>query len=32
VAAQYDLNFFGPTTKKHGHIKGVVTVSPSPAG
>jgi len=32
VAAEYDLNFFGPTTKKHGHIKGVVTVSPSPAG
>ena len=32
VAAEYDLNFFGPNTKKHTNNKDVVTVSPSPAG
>ena len=32
VAAEYDLNFFGPSAKKHPHNKAVVTASPSPAG
>ena len=32
VVAEYDLDFFGPTTKKHGNDKGVIAVSPSPAG
>jgi hypothetical protein len=31
VTAEYDLNFFGPNTKKHNNNKGVVTVSPSPS-
>ena len=31
VAAEYDLDFFGPTTKRHGNRQDSVTPSPSPA-
>ena len=31
VASEYDLNFFGPTNKKHPNNKPVTTPSPSPA-